>query len=45
MIRIVRTFGAPVTEPLGNRAWNTLEIGVAGSSSAVTVEVSCQTVS
>ena len=45
MIRIVRTFGAPVTEPLGNSAPKTWSSVVPGRRSASTVEVSCHTVS
>ncbi len=42
---IVRTLGAPVTDPQGNSARNTSTSDVAVSSSADTVEVSCHTVS
>ncbi len=45
MICIVRTLGAPVTLPLGNRAAKTSRSRRPGSRSAETVEVSCQTVS
>ena len=45
MIRIVRTFGAPVIEPLGKSARNTSARPVSGRIRAVTVDVSCQTVS
>ena len=45
MILIVRTFGAPVIEPLGKSARNTSARPVSGRSRAVTVDVSCQTVS
>ena len=45
MIPIVRTFGAPVIEPLGKSARKTSARPVSGSSSAVTVDVSCHTVS
>jgi hypothetical protein len=45
MIPIVRTFGAPVIEPLGKSARKTSGIPVPGSRSAVTVDVSCHTVS
>ena len=45
MISIVRTFGAPVTEPLGNNPRNTPATPTSASSSADTVVVSCQTVS
>ncbi|GIU98707.1 MAG: hypothetical protein KatS3mg014_0323 [Actinomycetota bacterium] len=42
---MVETFGAPVTEPLGNRARKIPTRSTSGRSSAVIVEVSCQTVS
>ena len=45
MIPIVRTFGAPVIDPLGKSARKTSGTPAPGSSSAVTVDVSCQTVS
>ncbi len=45
MISIVRTFGAPVTDPLGNRPRKMSASPMLGSSSAETVVVSCQTVS
>ena len=45
MISIVRTLGAPVTEPLGNSPRNTPAKPTPASSSADTVVVSCQTVS
>ena len=45
MIPIVRTFGAPVIDPLGKSARKTSGTPVPGSSSAVTVDVSCHTVS
>ncbi len=45
MIRIVRTFGAPVTEPLGNSARRTSIGSAPPGSRDVTVDVSCQTVS
>ena len=45
MIFIVRTFGAPVIEPLGKSARNTSARPVCGRIRAVTVDVSCQTVS
>jgi hypothetical protein len=45
MIRIVATFGAPVTDPLGNRHAKTRASEVPGSRSAPIVEVSCHTVS
>ena len=45
MIPIVRTFGAPVIDPLGKSARKTSGTPVPSSSSAVTVDVSCHTVS
>ncbi len=45
MIPIVRTFGAPVIDPLGKSARKTSGTPVPGSRSAVTVDVSCHTVS
>ena len=45
MIRIVATFGAPVTEPLGKSARNTSSRLARGASCARMEEVSCQTVS
>jgi hypothetical protein len=45
MISMLRTFGAPVTEPLGNSAANTSRSRVPASISDATVEVSCHTVS
>ncbi len=42
---IVATFGAPVIEALGNSASKTDRSEVLGAVRAVTVEVSCQTVS
>jgi hypothetical protein len=45
MIAIVETFGAPVTEPLGNRARKTSVRAIPGLSVPPIAEVSCQTVS
>ncbi len=45
MILVVRTFGAPVTDPLGNRARNVSSSVISGRRSPSIVEVSCQTVS
>ena len=45
MIRIVDTLGAPVTDPLGNSAAKMSPSPISGRRSALTVDVSCQTVS
>ena len=45
MISIVRTFGAPVIDPLGNSPRNTSDRPTPASSTADTVVVRCQTVS
>ena len=45
MISIVRTFGAPVTDPHGNVAAKMSNRLTSGRVSAATVEVICQTVS
>src|SRR5690606_41466376 len=45
MIDIVATLGAPVMEAHGNSAANTSASDVAGRGRAVTVDVSCHTVS
>ncbi len=45
MICMLRTFGAPVTEPLGNSARKTSARPAPGASSEDTVDVSCHTVS
>ena len=45
MIRIVDTFGAPVTDPQGNNAEKTSATPTSGRRLAPTVDVSCQTVS
>ena len=43
MIRVVRTFGAPVTDPQGKRASKIPPSPISSRSLAVTVEVICQT--
>ena len=45
MILVVRTLGAPVTDPLGNRARNVSISVISGRRSPSIVEVSCHTVS
>ncbi len=45
MMRIVETFGAPVTDPLGNRARSTSTNVVPGRSCEPMLDVRCQTVS
>jgi hypothetical protein len=45
MISMLRTLGAPVTEPLGNSAATTSASPAPSRSSDVTVDVSCHTVS
>ena len=45
MILVVRTFGAPVTEPLGKSARNASSRVISGRRSPSIVEVSCHTVS
>jgi hypothetical protein len=41
---MVLAFGAPVTDPHGNSAWNTSASPTPSRARAVTSDVSCQTV-
>ena len=45
MRAVAAIFGAPVTDPHGNKAVRTATRSVLAGTSASTVEVSCQTVS